>query len=372
MARLTAWPVPGTVKSIIWRISTEEIAMPQVPLSKSRLAIFALFTLLAACSAKQGAQDDGVNATAQLTATDLHPATSSPRNLYVLYQGVNTLVEYSHDGSQVLRTITKGIHGPKAIIVDPQGTLYIANSTDPKRGGVNVYLPGKLSPATNIKTDRSPVIALDSNGNLYVAGRRSVSVYANQGKTLLRSIDTMKYVYSVALDSLDNLYVGTGRGINVYEQGATTPSYSIPLPYAFYMAFDGRGELYALAYYKTDEIIEEFAPGSSSPDRQIGDFSRANELTLDKHDNLYVGNCGACFFGDAGSVLVYPRKQTSPSRTIVDGIAQPYALAYDSPDLYVADFDKADVTIYLHGKTTLTNTILPVGNGIPIAFAFGP
>jgi ligand-binding sensor domain-containing protein len=224
--------------------------MPQVTLSTYRAAVLVAAALLAGC----GAADTPTVGSLAPALTAERSATSSQRSLYVLYQGVNTLVEYSHDGTQVLRKITHGIHGPKSLAIDSQGAIYIGNSTDPKRGGVNVYLPGKLSPTTNIKTDGRPSLALDADGNVYVAAKRSVGVYGNYGKTLLRTINTTKYLYNIALDSSGNLYVGTGGGINVYQAGQTKLSRTIPLRYAFYLAVDRTDNLYAVAYDSAKEI----------------------------------------------------------------------------------------------------------------------
>ncbi|MFY9718833.1 MAG: hypothetical protein WAK16_04240 [Candidatus Cybelea sp.] len=101
----------------------------------------------------------------------------------------------------------------------------------------------------------------------------------------------------------------------------------------------------------------------------------ARALIFDGSGNLYVAN-GACN-NQNGSVAVYASGQTMPTRTITDGIFNPYALAIGSSGyLNVANNHallngNGSATEYAPNSTKVARTILQ-GVGGPVSLAFGP
>ncbi len=104
---------------------------------------------------------------------------------------------YAHDGKHTVRTVTDGIHGPDALAVDSQGTIYIGNIVNGGGGFVKVYPPGATSPATTIEATGTQALAIDSNDNLYVTTQNHINVYGNQGTSLLRTLTGTKRPASV-------------------------------------------------------------------------------------------------------------------------------------------------------------------------------
>lgn len=297
-------------------------------------------------------------------------------DVYVLYEYANTLAVYSHSGKYVVRTITDGIHGPHAMAIDSQGTLYIGNIIHSGGGFVKVYPPGASSPITTISTHGRPVLAVDANDDLYVATDKvnGVKVYADQGRTLLRTIKGTPRPTTLALDGSGNLYAAFSQGVNVYEAGGSKLLRTISIVDPVALAFDSAGELYVLTQSNGNGLIAEFPPGSTKRDREITDgIYRPNAMALDGKDSLYVANCGECLQSNSGNVTVYAKGKTAVLRTIDRGVNGPIAIAYGTPNLYVANFHAADVTMYLNGKPGLLRTISPPsGYGLPVAIGFGP
>ncbi|HEY3675818.1 MAG TPA: hypothetical protein VGK84_07465 [Candidatus Tumulicola sp.] len=301
---------------------------------------------------------------------------SASENLYVLYAGANAVVVYTHNGKQVLRTITDGIHSPDAMAIDSQGTLYVGNLDHSSSGAVKVYPPGTSTPTTTITVRGRQVLACDASGNLYIGTDKTnvINVYSNQGTTLVRTLTGIRRPVAIAFDAVGNVYAGNVVGINVYEAGGTKLLRTIPSTDAYALAFDSTGELYVLS--AENETVEEFAPNGSVPDRTITEqdgLYYPNAIALDDHNYLYVANCGTCQESTPGNVTVYAPKQTSVSRTIDRGVDGPYAIAYDNPDFYVGNRRPETVTMYRHGKPRLVRTISPPsGYGVAIVIEFGP
>ena len=62
---------------------------------------------------------------------------------------------YAAGTSKPARTITKGIAGPTALLIDSSGSLYVAN-----RRWVSVYPPGASTPKLKIRTGVSMPVGL--------------------------------------------------------------------------------------------------------------------------------------------------------------------------------------------------------------------
>ncbi len=303
-------------------------------------------------------------------------APSPQSNLYVLYAYANKLVVYTHTGKVVVRAVTDGIHGPRALAIDSQGTVYVGNDVRSAGGAIKVYPPGASSPVTTIPARGSQILALDRNDDLYVATDKTngVRVYGDQGQMLLRTIKGTPRPTALALDSSGNLYAAYSQGVNVYEAGKSKLLRSIPILDPGALAFDSTGELYVLTRSNDNGLIAEYSPGSTHRETEITDgIYHPNAMVLDDKNNLYVANCGECLGSNPGNVTVYAKGKTSILRTIDRGVNGPLTVAYDTSDFYVANDHAANVTMYRNGKPRLLRTIsAPSGYGTPVAIGFGP
>jgi sugar lactone lactonase YvrE len=296
------------------------------------------------------------------------------QNLYVLYDG-GAVVEFSHNGKQVLRTVTDGIHSPDTLAVDPQGTLYVGNYYRAKNGAIKVYPPGASSPSATIEVSGRQVLAVDAADDLYVGTDRTntINVYANQGQTLVRTLTGTSRPYALAVDPGGNVYAGNATGVNVYASGGTKIIRSLPSQLVTGLALDGNSDLYVLSGESAeDQTVTEYEANSSQVERTIARLYYANAIAVDEHSSLYVSIC-ECNEGGGGQINVYPAKATVPQRTIERGIDNPVSIAYDNPDLYVGNGENFAVTMYRHGKPRLLRSIIPPHDyGTPVKIAFGP
>ncbi len=261
---------------------------------------------------------------------------SKPSTLYVLNSssGKSAVVVYSGNGSKLLRTISdeKPING---FTVDSSGLLYVAepqNAAQPSGPALlTVYAPGGKSVVRTIaQTHPFETLTVDSTGNLFaLCAADRICEYASGHKPVTRRITLRKF------------------------GGSATA-----------LATDSNGNLATDATYGP---IFVFAPGSTSPYWTIPSADYSNALNFDKSGNLYVVNSGSNE-GDPGSVTVYASGQSTPMRTITDGIVHPSALAFDSSGhLYVLNYcvpgstsgcvPNPSVTVYAPGGTSPIRTI---------------
>jgi hypothetical protein len=116
------------------------------------------------------------------------------QRLYVLngvFGGGNDVTVYPLGGDSPARTITTGLSNSSAIALDSDGDLYVANRGEKKvSASVTVYAPTATAPVRTIRTGiQDPVaLAFDTEGDLYVAnvpakGSDTVTVYAPNSET---------------------------------------------------------------------------------------------------------------------------------------------------------------------------------------------
>lgn len=112
-------------------------------------------------------------------------------------------------------SITNGISGAAGLVVDPKGTLYVANISN---NTVTVYPRGSKSPKYTISSGLSwPYgVGLDSKGNLFVSNIYSdtLTAYHKGGTTPYETIlfDTYGQVMGVGVDAKDNVWVVSDYG----------------------------------------------------------------------------------------------------------------------------------------------------------------
>ena len=282
----------------------------------------------------------------------------------------------------IYRTTKRGPKGPVGklrdgagipvnVDVTPDRNLVAVANTRPrfgaKSGSVALYSPGASTPTNVLKGTKDPVsLAFDATGNIYVADfNGGVNIYEPGQSQPIRIIRGGRYGYYivqprlVAVDPSGNLYVANGPeavgsqdnvfALFVYPPGKSEPStvYEIGLPRALLVA---HGRLYiacgAVKSAKIPGSVEVFRFGSNVPLIITQGLHTPDGLAVDSSGNLYVANL------NGGNVTVYHAGRTSPFRTISNGIHSPRALAIGSEgNLYVSNLYANTVTVYKPGQS---------------------
>ncbi|MGA8535112.1 MAG: hypothetical protein WB615_13470 [Candidatus Tumulicola sp.] len=182
----------------------------------------------------------------------------------------DSVTVYRANQTQLLGTITQGIHKPQSLAFDPAGNLYVGNlGTSRNHPSVAVYAPGSTSLAQNITQGitRPELLATDAAGDLFVAnGFSEVLEYApGSSKRLRRITDEIASPQALVVDASGMLYVDNtdqypAKGwVSVYAPGSSTSKYRIVSginnPVA--LALDGNDDLYVA----NDEWGEPGRPG---------------------------------------------------------------------------------------------------------------
>jgi hypothetical protein len=250
--------------------------------------------------------------------------------------------------------------------------LYVANAAS-----VTIYAPNKTSLLRTISNVTPYALAFDGSGNLYIAneppgGHGDVVVYAHGSNSVLRTISNgIKTPHTLAVDAAGNLYVANGYvNVSVYERGGMSPERFINCFYPVSLAFDASDNVYvALApgpYGGHKASVTVYTPGGKKTLRQISDgVSDPLALAVGTKGNLYVANFSQNY------VDIYAPGSKKVLRTISQGISAPIALALEAGYLYVADFASSTVSVYAPGATSPTRTIR-AGIKHPVALAFDP
>ena len=89
-----------------------------------------------------------------------------------MFGGGNDVTVYPLGSGSPTRTVTAGLSNSSAIALDSNGELYVANRGDKKdAASITVYAPTSTMPVRTIRAGiRDPIaLAFDAEGNLYVA-----------------------------------------------------------------------------------------------------------------------------------------------------------------------------------------------------------
>lgn len=296
------------------------------------------------------------------------------------YGGDPSVTVYQPGNTYVSNTITRGVTGPVALAVNARNQLFVANasmssSSSSSGGNVSVYQAGGTRRVRIISDGISDPMALafDGSGRLYVLNGAASTSSSSSGSS------------SAASGSV-SIYGGRGYRL----QGQITTG----IANARAMAVDAAGDVAIAEEANSSNSgsngqVVEFTAGSTSPTATVA-ANAPVALTFDATGNLYVLNNGGSNSNSSssssaygyGSVAEYAWGSTTASRTITAGINCPDALLVTANNrLYVANTDASssssssssstngDVTMYLPSSTSVSQVIRR-DIGRPVALAF--
>ena len=148
---------------------------------------------------------------------------------------------------------------PEGIAVAPDGTVYVSDYVGDRvfrlqRGGGFVSIAGGGvggdGPATRAWLNHPGALAIDSQGNLYIADNIGGTVRRVDRRGIISTVTTLYGPLGLAFDSAGVLYAGTfyGELKGIDQRGGVTnldlSALSLPVPQLGYMAFDSAGNLY--------------------------------------------------------------------------------------------------------------------------------
>ena len=251
---------------------------------------------------------------------------------FLLSRGLTPVLPVRHNPAPPV-----GLVSPEGVVVGPDGSVYLSDFLGDRvfrirpNGSVVVYAGGGSGgdgPATRASLFHPAGLALDGNGNLYIADTpggtiRKVDVHGNLSTVPVDSgWATFSAPTGLAVDSsgvlwVSNMYgaVGTVSGPGVANDGASLPP---PHWVPGYITFDTAGNLY----------VADRAPGTGNNPLYTtasGGGCRIVRMSPDRRLSVIAGT-GVCgFSGDGG-----------PAKTAQ--INDPNGIAFDSAgNLYFAD-----------------------------------
>ncbi|HLY00994.1 MAG TPA: hypothetical protein VKR56_00705 [Candidatus Cybelea sp.] len=199
---------------------------------------------------------------------------------------LDSVTVYGFHRTQLLRTITQGIHAPSSLAFDSSGSLYVSNGgVKGKNGSVTVYSPGssRLRRTITRGIEHPGPLAIDRSDDLFVSdsaghgmGANEIVEFAPHSDSILRTIsDNVDGYLSLTLDGSGTLYVSSwpeepsGAGwISVYAPGSIKPAYIITqkIDEPVSVALGGDGNLYVA---NDGGWTSVYAPGAKKPLRVV-------------------------------------------------------------------------------------------------------
>ena len=233
--------------------------------------------------------------------------------------------------------------------------IYEVNGSATSTGSVGVYSTNGTPINTGLITGLfDPVgIALDSSGNIYVAyAANTVGKFSNSGAALNPTFITgLSYPGGMTIAS-GNLYVPTSTSIGQYPLagGAANPNFISAA--GVDIAVGPNGNFYA-TNANAGTITEYTSSGAlvgGGP--LVSGLRTPNGIAIDLAGNLYVTLEGS------QSVNEYSSNGTLLQSNLITGLDNPFGIAIDGSDLYVANFGSGSAgTGYIGDYTTSGQTV---------------
>src|SRR5579871_4411086 len=227
----------------------------------------------------------------------------------------------------------------------PRSLLYVSDEGSPNV--VNIYSAKNpnAGPLTTITAGLSTPdgMAIDSSGDLYVtnAGNNTIAVYHDGDSTPFETYSSgLSTPANIAIGSDGTLYVvnlnGGSEYINEYPPGSMTPNLTINAPhYANGLAVDPNGTLYAAYHDSTGHgWVYTYPKGSSNGTNLNLQVSTPAGLQLDKKGNLIVADATL-----PAAIKVFAPGATTPKLTVTSNVGNPFLAALNGKEnrYYVSD-----------------------------------
>jgi DNA-binding beta-propeller fold protein YncE len=239
-----------------------------------------------------------------------------------------------------------------------QHLIYLDYTEQGQTVKVNIY--SEKNPLTHVASIGKPIVypehmAVDVNGNVYIAnamgakfGQGEIDIYAPGKTTPAKVLQVQNPFWAYGVCVRGGITYGVTWGpstdgpwpVYEYAHGSSTPTsivYKYPNdhePKA--CTIDSHGNLYVLYYTPSNAFIDEFAPGSHTPQTLGISLFNGLDIEIDAGDDLIVS--GSATNGGPEAVFVFPPGQIVPSKSIDSG-GNPWgvALSSDGKTLYVVD-----------------------------------
>lgn len=267
----------------------------------------------------------------------LEPAGTTAK-VYVSDYDTNTVLIYSAYGKnqKPIGKITNGINGPLGSFVSAAGTLYVTNING---GTVTVYPAGHYKPSKTYTVSEPISVLVDADGTMYVSEYANNEVVEfDKGATSPSRTISISFPESLWLDKNLNLYVSyndtsaAGHVMKFKHKATTGTDLGITEGFAGGMQLDPKGNL--LLGDQTNLVINVYAPGKTSPTRQINTspadpykFSMNKAATL-----IYVAPA------NEAAVPVFNYASGSLVNTISQSITSPYGIGNSPPEPFGTPF----------------------------------
>lgn len=319
-------------------------------------------------------------------------------SLYVASYNNSLILKIDQNGT--VTTLTSAVSQPRSIIVDPQGTLYVASSntlyrlsqtgvpTQVATGFSNIrglaYNNGRLylsesgaNQVRRIEPDNSVTtyvtglsspsgLSFDTAGNLYVANQGDNSLVKFDANTLMTLFASVSNPEGLAFNANGTFYTTNQNTNTIYQvtlSGAVR-SYAVGLNDPTGLTVDANGDFY-LANRGTSSLARVPAGGFLSS--VMSGFSRPMDVVRVADGTTYVANY------NSGSIA---RVGTDGSVSTLANIAYPAAMAHDPAtnrlgvvswsgyyDFYTINLGTGAVARYLNPLPGYANKLLMADNG---------
>ena len=172
-----------------------------------------------------------------------------------------------------------GLSGPRALAVDGNGNLFVANNGNGTGTTVSEFASGATTPSATLTGLNGPVaLAFDGSGNFYVANNNgtTVSKFAPGATTPSATLTGLSSPDALALDGSGRLYVAnfSSNKVSRFAAGATTAGATLTgLSSPDAMAFDESGNLFVANF--GNNTVNKFAPGATTASTTLTGASEA-------------------------------------------------------------------------------------------------